>query len=90
MKKTYRIEKRHFIFKVCGEIVDIWCNAEHNSKGYTLHAYLCGFGRLFEHTSIEASDVASYKKICLLAAAKLRNSNNCIALVGEIKSKSLF
>ena len=89
-KKTFRIEKRHFIFKVCGDIVDIWCNAEHNSKGgYALHAYLCGFGRSFEHTSINVNEVTSYKNLLLLAAAKLCNSDR-IALVDEFKSKSLF
>ncbi len=84
LKKTFRIEKRHFIFKVCGETVDVWCNAEHNKSGYILHAYLCGFGRVFEHTSITSNELKDYKDLLFSAAAKLCKSNS-ILLGREIK-----
>ena len=74
MSKIYN--KQTFTFMVNGEPVAIYCNTTYVLTGFLHHAYLCGFGRDFEHSRIKYYNRTweSYDYECVLksAAAKLK------------------
>lgn len=74
MSKIYN--KQTFTFIVNGEPVAIYCNTTYVPTGFLHHAYLCGFGRDFEHSRIKYYNRTweSFDYECVLksAAAKLK------------------
>lgn len=87
MAKTYN--KQTFSFIVNGRPVSIYCNTTHVLTGFLHHAYLCGFGREFEHSRIKyinrTWESFNYESVLKAAAAKLKKADR-EALLLEIET----
>lgn len=87
MAKTYN--KQTFTFTVNGSPVAIYCNTTDVSTGFLHHAYLCGFGRDFEHSRIKyynrTWEAFEYESVLKAAAAKLNKAERA-ALLLEIET----
>ncbi len=81
--------KQTFTFTVNGEPVAIYCNTTHVQSGFLHHAYLCGFGRNFEHSRIKyinrTWESFNYESVLKAAAAKLKKADR-EALLLEIET----
>lgn len=81
--------KQTFTFTVNGEPVAIYCNTTHVPTGFLHHAYLCGFGRNFEHSRIKyynrTWESFNYESVLKAAAAKLKKADRT-ALLLEIET----
>lgn len=77
MAKIYN--QQTFTFTVNGEPVAIYCNTTHVPTGFLHHAYLCGFGRDFEHSRIKyinrTWESFNYECVLKAAAAKLKKAD---------------
>lgn len=71
--------KQTFTFIVNGQPVAIYCDTTHVNTGYLHHAYLCGFGRNFEHSRIKyinrTWESFNYESVLKAAAAKLKKAD---------------
>lgn len=89
MAKIYN--QQTFTFTVNGEPVAIYCNTTHVPTGFLHHAYLCGFGRDFEHSRIKyinrTWESFNYESVLKAAAAKLKKADR-EALILEIETYS--
>lgn len=89
MAKIYN--QQTFTFTVNGEPVAIYCNTTHVLTGFLHHAYLCGFGRNFEHSRIKyinrTWESFNYESVLKAAAAKLKKADR-EALMLEIETYS--
>lgn len=89
MAKIYN--QQTFTFTVNGEPVAIYCNTTHVPSGFLQHAYLCGFGRDFEHSRIKyinrTWESFNYECVLKAAAAKLKKTER-EALLLEIETYS--
>lgn len=89
MAKIYN--QQTFTFTVNGEPVAIYCNTTHVLTGFLHHAYLCGFGRDFEHSRIKyynrTWESFNYECVLKAAAAKLKKTDR-EALMLEIETYS--
>lgn len=78
-----------FTFTVNGEPVAIYCNTTQVPTGFLHHAYLCGFGRDFEHSRIKYInrpwESFNYESVLKAAAAKLHKAERT-ALLLEIET----
>lgn len=87
MAKIYNYQT--FTFIVNGEPVAIYCDTTHVQTGFLHHAYLCGFGRNFEHSRIKyynrTWEAFNYESVCKAAAAKLKKADR-EALLLEIET----
>lgn len=87
MAKTYN--KQTFTFIVNGQPVAIYCDTTHVPTGFLHHAYLCGFGRNFEHSRIKyinrTWEAFNYESVLKAAAAKLKKADR-VALLLEIET----
>lgn len=87
MAKIYN--KQTFTFTVNGLPVAIYCNTTHVQTGFLHHAYLCGFGREFEHSRIKyinrTWESFNYESVLKAAAAKLKKDDRN-ALLLEIET----
>lgn len=77
MAKIY--DKQTFIFMVNGTPVAIYCNTTYVPTGFLHHAYLCGFGREFEHSLVKyynrTWESYGYETVLKAAAAKLKKAD---------------
>ena len=89
MAKIYN--QQTFTFTVNGEPVAIYCNTTHVPTGFLHHAYLCGFGRDFEHSRIKyinrTWESFNYESVLKAAANKLKKADR-EALMLEIETYS--
>lgn len=89
MAKIYN--QQTFTFTVNGEPVAIYCNTTHVPTGFLHHAYLCGFGRDFEHSRIKyinrTWESFNYESVLKAAANKLKKADRD-ALMLEIETYS--
>ena len=89
MAKIYN--QQTFTFTVNGEPVAIYCNTTHVPTGFLHHAYLCGFGRDFEHSRIKYINRTwasfNYESVLKAAANKLKKADR-EALMLEIETYS--
>lgn len=89
MAKIYN--QQTFTFTVNGEPVAIYCNTTQVPTGFLHHAYLCGFGRDFEHSRIKyinrTWESFNYESVLKAAAAKLHKAERT-ALLLEIETYS--
>ncbi len=89
MAKIYN--QKTFTFTVNGEPVAIYCNTTHVPTGFLHHAYLCGFGRDFEHSRIKyinrTWESFDYESVLKVAATKLKKADR-EALMLEIETYS--
>lgn len=87
MAKTYH--KQTFTFTVNGQPVAIYCDTTHVRTGFLHHAFLCGFGREFEHSRIKyinrTWESFNYESVLKAAAAKLKKADR-EALLLEIET----
>lgn len=81
--------KQTFTFIVNESPVAIYCDTKHVSTGFLHHAYLCGFGRNFEHSRIKyinrTWESFNYESVLKAAAAKLKKVDR-EALLLEIET----
>lgn len=77
MAKIY--DTKTFTFLVNGAAVSIYCNTTYTPTGFLHHAYLCGFGRDFEHSRIKYCnrmwESFNYESVLKAAAAKLKKAD---------------
>lgn len=89
MAKIYN--KKTFTFLVNGAPVSIYCDTTYTPTGFLHHAYLCGFGRDFEHSRIKyinrTWESFNYECVLKAAAAKLKKADR-EALMLEIETYS--
>lgn len=89
MAKIYN--KQTFTFLVNSEPVSIYCDTTYTPTGFLHHAYLCGFGRDFEHSRIKyinrTWESFNYECVLKAAAAKLKKADR-EALMLEIETYS--
>ena len=89
MAKIYN--QQTFTFTVNGDPVAIYCNTTHVPTGFLHHAYLCGFGRDFEHSRIKyinrTWESFNYESVLKAAATKLKKADR-EALMLEIETYS--
>lgn len=89
MAKIYN--KQTFTFLVNGAPVSIYCDTTYTPTGFLHHAYLCGFGRDFEHSRIKyinrTWESFNYECVLKAAAAKLKKADR-EALMLEIETYS--
>lgn len=87
MAKIYN--EQTFTFWVNGAAVSIHCDTTHTPTGFLHHAYLCGFGRNFEHSRIKyinrTWESFNYESVLKAAAAKLKKADRT-ALLLEIET----
>lgn len=87
MAKIYN--KQTFTFIVNQQPVAIYCDTTHVQTGFLHHAYLCGFGRNFEHSRIKyynrTWESFNYESVLKAAAAKLKKADRT-ALLLEIET----
>lgn len=83
--------KQTFTFIVNEQPVAIYCDTTHVPTGFLHHAYLCGFGREFEHSRIKyinrTWESFNYESVLKAAAAKLKKADR-EALLLEIETYS--
>lgn len=72
-------DKQTFTFMVNGVPVSIYCNTTDTPTGFLHHAYLCGFGREFEHSRVKYIgrpwEAFEYENALKAAAAKLKKAD---------------
>lgn len=89
MAKIYN--KQTFTFMINGRPVAIYCNTTDVPTGFLHHAYLCGFGREFEHSRVKYMgrpwETFDYENALKAAAAKLKKADRD-ALLLEIDTYS--
>ena len=77
MVKIYN--KQTFTFMINGVPVAIYCNTTDVPTGFLHHAYLCGFGREFEHSRVKYYnriwESYDYETVLKAAAAKLKKAD---------------
>lgn len=77
MAKIYN--QQTFTFMINGVPVTIYCNTTDVPTGFLHHAYLCGFGREFEHSRVKyynrTWESYDYETVLRAAAAKLKKAD---------------
>jgi|GEM_PF-1327155 len=77
MSKIYN--QQTFTFMINGVPVAIYCNTTDVPTGFLHHAYLCGFGREFEHSRVKyynrTWEAYDYETVLKAAAAKLKKAD---------------
>lgn len=77
MSKIYN--QQTFTFMINGVPVAIYCNTTDVPTGFLHHAYLCGFGRAFEHSRVKyynrTWEAFDYETVLKAAAAKLKKAD---------------